>query len=151
MYLFLRDAKLLLRDSINLLIVHKVYLLLRDVKLLLRGSIYKLCINTVYPLLRDAKLLLRDSVYKLKINTSFWGIPYLIVILRFWSLILLVSKDSLCLRNRRVYNNFNNTSLAAWGSLFLNSVRNCKADDESWSRDEPSCLTIRRLPKQLSF
>ena len=44
--------------------VYKVYLLLRDAKLLLRDSIYKLNIDTVY-------LLLTDSVYKLKIHTSF--------------------------------------------------------------------------------
>ena len=41
--------------------MYKVYLL-RDAKLLMRDSIYKIYINTVYLLLRDAKLLLRDSM-----------------------------------------------------------------------------------------
>ena len=76
-YLFLRDVKLLLRNSIYKLLINAVYFLLRDAKLLLRDSIYKLYLKySVPPLLRDVKLLLRDSVYKLKINTSFWGIPY---------------------------------------------------------------------------
>ena len=150
MYLFLRDVKLLLRDSIykvyklymnkvylplrdapfegsDKLYINTVYLFLRDVKLLLRNSIYKLLINAVYLLLRDAKLLLRDSIYKLYLKYS---VPpsegcqtpsegfclqvknykhlllrklfHIIAILRFCSLILLVSKDSSCLRDRRV-------------------------------------------------
>ena len=42
MYLFLRDAKLLLRDPlIDKLYIYKVYLLLRDAKLLMRDAIYK--------------------------------------------------------------------------------------------------------------
>ena len=47
------------------LYINKLYLFLRDAKLLLRDSIYKIYINTVYLLLRDTKLLLRDSI-----NTS---------------------------------------------------------------------------------
>ena len=43
------------------LYIYKVYLLLRDAKLVMRDSIYKLYINTVYLLLRDTKLLLRDA------------------------------------------------------------------------------------------
>ena len=39
-----------------------MYLLLRDAKLLLRDSICKFNINKVYLLLRDAKLLLRDYI-----------------------------------------------------------------------------------------
>ena len=68
MYLFLKYAKLFLRDSINKLYINKVYLLLKDAH---EGFHYKLYINTVYLLLRDATLPLRDSIYKLKINTSF--------------------------------------------------------------------------------
>ena len=73
-----------------------MYVLLRNAKLLLRESIYKQNTNAVYLLLRDAELLLRDSILqvihkysvppsegcqtpseqfrftgKLKINTSF--------------------------------------------------------------------------------
>ena len=47
----------------HLQVKHK-HLPLRDAKLLLRDSIYKLYINTVYVLLRVVKLLLRDSIYK---------------------------------------------------------------------------------------
>ena len=55
--LLLRDAKLLLRDSIHKLYINIVYLILEDAKLLLGDSIYKLYINTVYQLLlRDATL-----------------------------------------------------------------------------------------------
>ena len=43
------------------LYIYEVYLLLRDAKLVMRDSIYKLYINTVYLLLRDTKLLLRDA------------------------------------------------------------------------------------------
>ena len=46
-----------------MLIINKVYLLLRDAKLVLRDSIFKLSINKVYLLLRDAKLLLRNSIF----------------------------------------------------------------------------------------
>ena len=46
-----------------------MYLFLRDAKLVLRDSIYKLQINTVYLFLRDAKFLLRDSVYLLLSTT----------------------------------------------------------------------------------
>lgn len=56
MYLPLRDAKLLSRDSIYELYTKEVNLLLRMPKLLRRDSIYKLDINTVYLLLKDAKL-----------------------------------------------------------------------------------------------
>ena len=55
---------ILLRDSIYKLYANTVYLFLRDVKLLLRDSIYKvykLYMNKVYLPLRDAKLLLRDQ------------------------------------------------------------------------------------------
>ena len=55
MYLPLRDAKLLSRDSIYELYTKEVNLLLRMPKLLRRDSIYKVDINTVYLLLRDAK------------------------------------------------------------------------------------------------
>ena len=67
-HLPLRDAKLLLIDSICKLYINTANLLLRNAKLVLRDSIYKLCINTVNLLLRDAKILLRDSIYKLYIN-----------------------------------------------------------------------------------
>ena len=79
--------------------IHKVYLLLRDAKLLMRDSIYKLYINTVYLLRREAKLHLRDSIYKLKINISFWGVPtsfWGIPCQQFWGvyfLMLSLSKD----------------------------------------------------------
>ena len=46
-----------------MLVISKVYLLLRDAKLVLTDSIFKLFINKVYLLLRDAKLLLRNSIY----------------------------------------------------------------------------------------
>ena len=46
-----------------MLVTNKVYLLLRDAKLVLMDSIFKLFINKVYFLLRDAKLLLRNSIY----------------------------------------------------------------------------------------
>ena len=46
-----------------MLIINKVYLLLRDAKLVLRDSIFKLSINKVYLLPRDAKLLLKNSIY----------------------------------------------------------------------------------------
>ena len=52
-----------------MLYINKLYLLVRDAKLLLRDSIYKLYINTVYLLLRDAKL--RDSIHlQIYVNTS---------------------------------------------------------------------------------
>ena len=56
-YLFLREGKLLIRDSTYKLYINKVYLLLRDAH---EGFHYKLYINTVYLLLRDATLPLRD-------------------------------------------------------------------------------------------
>jgi len=70
LYLFLRDAKLLLRDSIYKLYINTVYLFLRDA---IRGIplVYKLYIYKVYLLLRDAKLLMSDSIYKLYINTVY--------------------------------------------------------------------------------
>ena len=46
-----------------MLVINKVYLLLRDAKLILRDSIFKLIINKVYLLLRDAKLLLRNFFF----------------------------------------------------------------------------------------
>ena len=65
LYLFLRDAKLLLRDSIYKLYINTVYLFLRDAKLLLRDPLIdKLYIYKVYLLLRDAKLIMRDAIYK---------------------------------------------------------------------------------------
>ena len=63
MYLFLRDAKLLLRDPlIDKLYIYKVYLLLRDAKLLMRDAIYKYSV----PPSEGYQLLLRDSIYKLR-------------------------------------------------------------------------------------
>ena len=50
--------------------LNKLYLFLRDAKLLLRDSIYKLYINTVYLFLRDAKLLMRDAIYKYSVPPS---------------------------------------------------------------------------------
>ena len=44
-----------------MLVINKVYLPLRDAKLVLRDSIFKLIINKVFLLLRDATLLLRVS------------------------------------------------------------------------------------------
>ena len=106
-YLHLRDAKLLLRDSICKLYINTVYLLLMDVKPPAEG--FRLQVIHKYSvlpsegcqtpsegfrlqvknkhLLRDANLHLRDSI---------------LAFLRFWSLILLVSKYSFCLTNRRV-------------------------------------------------
>ena len=52
-----------------MLYINKLYLLVRDAKLLLRDSIYKLYINTVYLFLRDAKL--RESIHlQIYVNTS---------------------------------------------------------------------------------
>ena len=71
LYLFLRDAKLLLRDSIYKLYINTVYLFLRDAKLLLRDPLIdKLYIYKVYLLLRDAKLLIRDAIYKYSVPPS---------------------------------------------------------------------------------
>ena len=71
LYLFLRDAKLLLRDSIYKLYINTVYLFLRDAKLLLRDPLIdKLYIYKVYLLLRDAKLLMRDAIYKYSVPPS---------------------------------------------------------------------------------
>ena len=75
----LRDAKLLMRDSVYKIYINTVYLLLRDAILLLRGS--KLYINTVYLFLRDVKLFLRDSINSEVFHiqyikcTSFWEMP----------------------------------------------------------------------------
>ena len=69
LYLFLRDAKLLLRDSIYKLYINTVYLFLRDAKLLLRDPLIdKLYIYKVYLLLRDAKLLIPGGALG-----YFWG------------------------------------------------------------------------------
>ena len=101
MYLPLRDAKLLSRDSIYELYTKEVNLLLRMPKLLIRrDSIYKLYINTVYLLLRDAKqkgfhlpvknkllllvdanLLLADSILPVAILRFL--LPYALIIERF--------------------------------------------------------------------
>ena len=45
------------------LYIYEVYLPLRGAKLVMRDSIYKLYINTVYLLLKDANVLLWDSVW----------------------------------------------------------------------------------------
>ena len=66
----LRDAKLLMRDSVYKIYINTVYLLLRDAILLLRGS--KLYINTVYLFLRDVKFFLRDSI-----NSEVFHIQYI--------------------------------------------------------------------------
>ena len=101
MYLPLRDAKLLSRNSIYELYTKEVNLLLRMPKLLIRrDSIYKLYINTVYLLLRDAKrkgfhlpvknkhlllvdanLLLADSILPVAILRFL--LPYALIIERF--------------------------------------------------------------------
>ena len=65
MYLFLRDAKLLLRDPlIDKLYIYKVYLLLRNAKLLMRDAIYKYSVPPSEGYQTPSEQ--RDSIYKLR-------------------------------------------------------------------------------------
>ena len=110
-YLHLRDAKLPF-GGFHLQVFHeyRVYLLLRDAKLLLRDSIcnLKLYINKVYLLLIDAKsfegirLQVKNKHLLLRDTNLFLMRDSILAILTFCSLILLLSKDSSCLKNRRL-------------------------------------------------
>ena len=105
MYLFLKDAKLFLRDSINKLYINKVYLLLKDahegipLQVIHKYSVppsegchspsegFHLQVKNQHLLLRDANLLLGDSIAILRCLLP---------------LMLLLSIDSSFLSNRGV-------------------------------------------------